>query len=53
MHCSKKITKLRSHQNELYQELSDLELEVIAGGLNPQPLPPGLIARQFIARQPE
>ena len=52
MHCSK-ITKLPSHQNELYKELSDLELEVIAGGLNPQPLPPGFIARHFIARQPE
>ncbi len=44
-----KISELSPKKIGFYRELSDLESEVIVGGLNPQPLPPGL----FIARQPE
>jgi hypothetical protein len=32
--------KTATEQKQTSQELSDLELEIVAGGLNPQPLPP-------------
>jgi len=44
-----KISELSSTKIGFYRELSDQESEMIVGGLNPQPLPPG----RSIARQPE
>jgi len=32
--------KTTTRQNRTCQQLSDSELEMVAGGLNPQPLPP-------------
>ena len=36
MHSQKTATE----QKQTSQELNELELEMVAGGLNPQPLPP-------------
>lgn len=40
MECNQK--KLRVEDLELIIELADEELEAITGGINPQPLPPGI-----------
>jgi hypothetical protein len=40
--------KTSTEQKQTSQQLSDKELEVVAGGLNPQPLPPSPPPTEFL-----
>jgi hypothetical protein len=39
---------ISTEQKQTSQELSDQELEVVVGGLNPQPLPPSPPPGEFL-----
>ena len=41
-----KTSKAKSQEPKKVRELSDEDLRIISGGLNPQPLPPGRVAAQ-------